>query len=197
VELGCTAQTPRPPRRFPIGADAVPSGAPPCKPCQGRFADMNGSHSRIRDVYNLAERRTPQETLSRARFGRRAQGRAVRIGSDRIGRGGSSPRPANASQVRTGAPGRLPTKERSRVRSRRDGGLAICGAGRSAAMSERMSSRGDRTEAKLLRCSVCKQPVDLHGGQGRRRAALIEDGLTLCDVCAPAGNQQPVRFERE
>ena len=51
-------------------------------------------------------------------------------------------------------------------------------------------------DAKTLRCSVCKHPVALHGGQGRRRAALIEDGLTLCDVCAPAGNHQPVRFER-
>jgi len=24
----------------------------------------------------------------------------------------------------------------------------------------------------------------------------MEDGLTLCDVCAPAGNHQPIRFER-
>ena len=46
-------------------------------------------------------------------------------------------------------------------------------------------------DAKQLRCSVCKHVVALHGGQGRRRAALIEDGLTLCDVCAPAGNHQP------
>jgi hypothetical protein len=51
-------------------------------------------------------------------------------------------------------------------------------------------------DAKPLQCSVCKHPVAIHGGQGRRRAALIEDGLTLCDVCAPAGNHQPVRFER-
>ncbi len=52
-------------------------------------------------------------------------------------------------------------------------------------------------DAKPLRCSVCKHPVALvHAGQGRRRAALIEDGLTLCDVCAPEGNHQPVRFER-
>jgi CRISPR/Cas system-associated protein Cas10 (large subunit of type III CRISPR-Cas system) len=58
-----------------------------------------------------------------------------------------------------------------------------------------MSIRGDRVEAKPLLCSVCKHPVALHGGEGRRRAALIEDGLTLCDVCAPAGNHQPVRFE--
>jgi hypothetical protein len=49
-------------------------------------------------------------------------------------------------------------------------------------------------DAKPLRCSVCKHVVSLHGGQGQRRAALIEDGLTLCDVCAPSGNQQPVRF---
>ena len=59
-----------------------------------------------------------------------------------------------------------------------------------------MSIRGDRMDAKPLHCSVCKHPVALHGGQGRRRAALIEDGLTLCDVCAPAGNHQPIRFER-
>jgi CRISPR/Cas system-associated protein Cas10 (large subunit of type III CRISPR-Cas system) len=51
-------------------------------------------------------------------------------------------------------------------------------------------------DAKQLRCSVCKHEVALHGGQGRRRAALIEDGLTLCDVCAPSGNHQPIRFER-
>jgi CRISPR/Cas system-associated protein Cas10 (large subunit of type III CRISPR-Cas system) len=49
-------------------------------------------------------------------------------------------------------------------------------------------------DAKTLRCSVCKHPVSLHNEQGRRRAALIEDGLTLCDVCAPSGNHQPVRF---
>jgi len=51
-------------------------------------------------------------------------------------------------------------------------------------------------DAKLVRCSVCKHLLAPHGGQGRRRAALIEDGLTLCDVCAPSGNHQPVRFER-
>jgi len=51
-------------------------------------------------------------------------------------------------------------------------------------------------DAKQLRCSVCKHIVVLNGGQGRRRAALIEDGLTLCDVCAPAGNHQQIRFER-
>ena len=50
-------------------------------------------------------------------------------------------------------------------------------------------------EAKPLRCSVCKHPVSLQAGRGRRHAALIEDGLTLCDVCAPSGNHQPVRFE--
>ena len=59
-----------------------------------------------------------------------------------------------------------------------------------------MDIRSDRIDAKPLRCSVCKHPVAIHGGQGRRRAALIEDGLTLCDVCAPAGNHQPIRFER-
>ena len=63
-------------------------------------------------------------------------------------------------------------------------------------MGDRMSIRGDRMDAKQLRCSVCKHEVALHGGQGRRRAALIEDGLTLCDVCAPSGNHQPIRFER-
>jgi hypothetical protein len=51
-------------------------------------------------------------------------------------------------------------------------------------------------DAEPLRCSVCKHPVALHAGQGQRRTALIEDGLTLCDVCAPGGNYQPVRFER-
>jgi hypothetical protein len=58
-----------------------------------------------------------------------------------------------------------------------------------------MTFRGDRVEAKPLRCSVCKHLVTLRPTPGRRRAALIEDGLTLCDVCAPAGNHQPVRFE--
>jgi hypothetical protein len=58
-----------------------------------------------------------------------------------------------------------------------------------------MSTRVDDLEAKPIRCSVCKQPVSLQPVRGCRRAALIEDGLTLCDVCAPAGNQQPVRFE--
>ncbi len=57
-------------------------------------------------------------------------------------------------------------------------------------------SVGNHMDAKTLRCSVCKHPVYLRGGRGRRHAALIEDGLTLCDVCAPSGNQQPVRFER-
>jgi hypothetical protein len=51
-------------------------------------------------------------------------------------------------------------------------------------------------DAKALHCSVCKHPVVLRGGHGRRRAALIEDGLTLCDVCAPSGNNQPVRYAR-
>ena len=53
-----------------------------------------------------------------------------------------------------------------------------------------------RMEAKTLRCSVCKNIMEIRGGRGRRHAALIEDGLTLCDVCAPSGNQQPIRFER-
>jgi CRISPR/Cas system-associated protein Cas10 (large subunit of type III CRISPR-Cas system) len=59
-----------------------------------------------------------------------------------------------------------------------------------------MSAEGDRMEAEEVRCSVCKRPVALRAGQGRRLVALVEDGLTLCDVCAPAGNHQPVRFER-
>jgi hypothetical protein len=58
-----------------------------------------------------------------------------------------------------------------------------------------MSIRGERLEAKQIHCSVCKHPVSLQAGRGQRRAALIEDGLTLCDVCAPSGNQQPIRFE--
>ena len=58
-----------------------------------------------------------------------------------------------------------------------------------------MLTRGDYTEPKPVRCSVCKQPVSFEAGRGHRRAALIEDGLTLCDVCAPSGNHQPVRFE--
>ena len=57
-----------------------------------------------------------------------------------------------------------------------------------------MSDRGDRMDAKTLRCSICKLPVVLRGGRGHRRAALIEDGLTLCDVCAPSGNNQPLRY---
>ena len=59
-----------------------------------------------------------------------------------------------------------------------------------------MVTRGDRMDAKPLQCSVCKHPVAIHASRDCRRAALIEDGLTLCDVCAPSGNQQPVRFER-
>jgi hypothetical protein len=59
-----------------------------------------------------------------------------------------------------------------------------------------MSIRGDDPDAKPIHCSVCKHPLVLRGGHGSRRAALMEDGLTLCDVCAPAGNHQPVRFER-
>jgi len=59
-----------------------------------------------------------------------------------------------------------------------------------------MTDQSDRVDSKQPRCSVCKHPVALVAGQGRRRAALIEDGLTLCDVCAPSGNHQQVRFER-
>jgi hypothetical protein len=50
--------------------------------------------------------------------------------------------------------------------------------------------RDETAESAQLRCSACKNPVALEGGHGQRRAALIEDGLTLCDVCAPAGNMQ-------
>jgi hypothetical protein len=49
-------------------------------------------------------------------------------------------------------------------------------------------------DAKPLRCSICKHPVLLRSAKGQRRAALIEDGLTLCDVCAPSGNNQPLRY---
>jgi hypothetical protein len=59
-----------------------------------------------------------------------------------------------------------------------------------------MTDQTDRMDAKQPRCSVCKHPVALVAGQGRRRAALIEDGLTLCDVCAPSGNHQSIRVDR-
>jgi hypothetical protein len=49
---------------------------------------------------------------------------------------------------------------------------------------------GGTAESTQLRCSACKNPVALEGGHGQRRAALLEDWLTLCDVCAPAGNMQ-------
>lgn len=71
---------------------------------------------------------------------------------------------------------------------------ASCGIAYEA--DPRMTDQGDRMDAKQTRCSVCKHPVALVAGPGRRRAALMEDGLTLCDVCAPSGNHQPVRFER-
>jgi hypothetical protein len=59
-----------------------------------------------------------------------------------------------------------------------------------------MPPREDRAQGKPLCCSVCKHPVSIQPMPGHRRAALIEDGLTLCGVCAPEGNRQPVRFER-
>jgi hypothetical protein len=59
-----------------------------------------------------------------------------------------------------------------------------------------MLIRDDRLDTKLSRCSVCKHPIAPHAGPGFRRTALIEDGLTLCDVCAPSGNHQPARFAR-
>jgi hypothetical protein len=59
-----------------------------------------------------------------------------------------------------------------------------------------MTLRTEHTQSKPLVCSVCKHPLSLQPAPGRRRAALIEDGLTLCDACAPAGNNQPIRFER-
>ena len=59
-----------------------------------------------------------------------------------------------------------------------------------------MTLPSDRAETKPLHCSVCKHPLSVRPAPGCRRAALIEDGLVLCDVCAPSGNQQPVRFER-
>ena len=63
-------------------------------------------------------------------------------------------------------------------------------------MSALVSIKDDCMDAKPLRCSVCKQPVALQAAKGQRRAALMEDGRTLCDVCAPAGNMQRGRFER-
>jgi hypothetical protein len=60
-----------------------------------------------------------------------------------------------------------------------------------------MTDQVDRPEAKQLRCSVCRQPVAVFPMPGHRRAALIEDGLTLCDVCAPEGNHQQVRDQAE
>jgi CRISPR/Cas system-associated protein Cas10 (large subunit of type III CRISPR-Cas system) len=59
-----------------------------------------------------------------------------------------------------------------------------------------MALQEERPDDKQMRCSVCKHPVAIRATPGRRRAALIEDGLTLCDVCAPSGNHQPIRFER-
>jgi hypothetical protein len=50
--------------------------------------------------------------------------------------------------------------------------------------------RDERDDSKQLLCSACRNPVAIEGGQGLRHAALIEDGITLCDVCAPAGNLQ-------
>ena len=48
---------------------------------------------------------------------------------------------------------------------------------------------------QVLSLVAMEPPVSLQAERGRRRAALIEDGLTLCDVCAPSGNHQPIRFE--
>ncbi len=59
-----------------------------------------------------------------------------------------------------------------------------------------MTDQSDRMEAKQPRCSICKHPIALVATPGRRRTALIEDGLTLCDVCAPSGNHQPIRLGR-
>ena len=59
-----------------------------------------------------------------------------------------------------------------------------------------MAVKAERNDATSLHCSVCKHPVSLRAGQGRRRAALIEDGLTLCDVCAPSGNHLSLRLSR-
>lgn len=50
-------------------------------------------------------------------------------------------------------------------------------------------------DAKPARCSVCKHPVALRRGTGRRRIGLIEDGVALCDVCAVAASRDG-RFER-
>jgi hypothetical protein len=67
--------------------------------------------------------------------------------------------------------------------------------GNAGCPTRRYGDDSDVDAWRPIRCSVCKQPVSLQPGRGHRRAALIEDGLTLCDVCAPSGNQQPVRFE--
>ena len=58
-------------------------------------------------------------------------------------------------------------------------------------------TKEDGMDAKPLHCSICKQPVTLRADKGRRHAALIEDGLTLCDVCAPAGNVLRVKVHAE
>ena len=47
-----------------------------------------------------------------------------------------------------------------------------------------------------LLCSSCKNPMVIEGNPGARRAALIEDGVSLCDVCAPAGNLLATRNPR-
>ena len=50
--------------------------------------------------------------------------------------------------------------------------------------------REERDDSKQLLCSARRNPLAIEGGTGLRHAALIEDGITLCDVCAPAGNMQ-------
>ena len=124
-----------------------------------------------------------------------AESRLIR--SNRGDGGGSSPpKLMHTSHVRLRVVSRLPEQERLRAPARTPQPSGNAELPKSRQRVTRMSTRGNRMDAKPLHCSVCKHVIGLRGGQGRRRAALIEDGLTLCDVCAPAGNHQPVRFER-
>jgi hypothetical protein len=56
--------------------------------------------------------------------------------------------------------------------------------------------RGEETRPGPLLCSSCKSPMVIEGNPGARRAALIEDGVSLCDVCAPSGNLLRTRDPR-
>jgi hypothetical protein len=56
--------------------------------------------------------------------------------------------------------------------------------------------RGEETRPGPLLCSSCKSPMVIEANPGARRAALVEDGVSLCDVCAPAGNLLATRYPR-